>query len=355
MTLPRELIARLPKTDLHLHLDGSIRLSSMIELARGQGIALPSEDEEKLLSHLTPNNSDLEGYLRFFDTTLSVLDTEEALERCAFELAEDAARENVRYLEVRYSPLLHQKRGLELESIVEAVIRGLKRAEEQYRIRSGVILCGIRSMDPLESLRLADLAVAYKRRGVVAFDLAGAEKDYPAKEHRDAFLRILKHNINVTVHAGEGFGPPSIAQALHFCGAHRIGHGTRLREDPDLLAFVNDHRIPLEMCLTSNLQTGTVARLEDHPFGDYFRRGLRVTLNTDNRLISNTTLSQELDLACRLFALDAADLRKILINGFKSAFLPHEEKVALLREAISEMDAVFLEFDPTYVPYRTFL
>lgn len=355
MSLPREMIAQLPKTDLHLHLDGSLRLSTMIELARAQGIRLPSEDEATLAAHLTPDNSDLERYLRFFDTTLSVLDTTAALERVAFELAEDAARENVRYLEVRYSPILHQKRGLELEPIVDAVVKGLRRAEESCKVRAGVILCGIRHMDPAASVRLAELAVAYKQRGVVAFDLAGAEKDYPAKEHREAFALILKHNINVTVHAGEGFGPPSIAQALHHCGAHRIGHGTRLREDEDLLNYVNDHRIPLEMCLTSNLQTGTIERMEDHPFGEYFRRGLRVTLNTDNRLISNTTLTQELDLACRLFALDVPALRKVLINGFKSAFLPHEEKIALLQSAITEMDDVFKRFDPGYTPYRTFL
>ncbi len=355
MSLPREMIAKLPKTDLHLHLDGSLRLATMIELAERQGIALPSRNEAELAAHLTPDNSDLEGYLRFFDTTLSVLDTEAALERSAYELAEDAAKENVRYLEVRYSPILHQKRGLELEPIVDAVLRGLRRAEEDHNVRAGVILCGIRHMDPDSSVRLADLAIAYKGRGVVAFDLAGAEKDYPAKEHREAFARILRHNINVTVHAGEGFGPPSIAQALHNCGAHRIGHGTRLREDADLLAYVNDHRIPLEMCITSNLQTGTIERMEDHPFGEYFRLGLRVTLNTDNRLISNTTLTQELDLASRLFDLDVPALRKVIINGFKSAFLPHGEKIKLLQAAITEMDDVFREFDPGYTPYRTFL
>lgn len=355
MPLPIEMIQLLPKTDLHLHLDGSMRAGTLLDLARENGVALPASEEKELLFHLTPDNSDLEAYLRFFGVTLSVLDTESALERVAFELAEDAAKENVRYLEVRYSPILHQKRGLSLEQIVEAVLRGLRRAEAQYRVRAGVILCGIRQIGPDVSLRLADLAIKYKRNGVVAFDLAGAEKDYPAKHHREAFHRILENNINVTVHAGEAFGPPSISQALHYCGAHRIGHGTRLGEDPDLLEYVNDHRIALEMCLTSNLQTGAVAKLEAHPFGEYFRRGLRVTLNTDNRLISNTSLTQELALAASVFDLDVAGLRKILINGFKSAFLPHGEKIALLKDAITEMDVVFGQFDPGYEPYRTFL
>lgn len=357
MHLSMEMMEKLPKTDLHCHLDGSLRIDTLIDLARRNGVHLPAQTKEELRPHLSPpaTGGDLTDYLEIFDLTLSVLDTEEALERAAFELAEDAARENVRYLEVRYSPILHQKRGLSLESIVNAVLRGLERAEATYPIRAGVIFCGIRQIDPEFSLLLADLAVQFKGKGVVGFDLAGAEKDFPAKDHLEAFYRVRNSNINITVHAGEAFGPPSIHQALHYAGTHRIGHGTRLREDRDLLNYVNDHRVGIEVCLSSNIQTGVVKRIEDHPFGQYFEEGLRVTINTDNRLISDTTVSRELYLACEAFGLDVPDLRKLLINGFKSAFLPHKEKVAMLKDAISRMDEVFTEYFPDYQPYRTFL
>lgn len=354
MSIPESLILQLPKTDLHCHLDGSLRPETLVELARAQGVRLPTEDLVELRKHLTPPpGGDLIDYLELFDLTLSVLDTEESLERVAFELAEDAARENVRYLEVRFAPNLHQKRGLSLEAILDAVRAGLGRAERAYPIKTGIILCGIRQIDPKISFRLAELAVAYKRRGVVAFDLAGAEKDWPAKDHLEAFYLIRNHNINVTVHAGEAFGAPSIHQAIHYCGAHRIGHGTRLREDPDLLDYVNDHRIGIEVCLTSNLQTGVVGSFDTHPFREYFDRGLRVSLNTDNRLMSGTSVTQELMTAIEAFQLSLHDIRKILIHGFKSAFLPHAAKSALLRQSAAQIDASMLGFDSTFRPDRT--
>lgn len=357
MNFDLDMIRRLPKTDLHCHLDGSLRPSTLLELGTRQIVPLPAADAEELRRQMRiRDGADLTEYLRLFDLTLSVMQDEESLERVAFELAEDAARENVWYLEVRFSPILHQKRGLALEAIVDAVLRGLRRAEARWRIKSGVIVCGIRHISPEVSLQLAKLAISYKNRGVVAFDLAGAERDYPAKEHREAFQLILKRNINSTVHAGEAFGARSIHQAIHYCGAHRVGHGTLLWEDPDLLEYVTDHRIPLEMCLTSNLQTGAVESYATHPFGAYFRKGLRVTINTDNRLMSDTTASRELQLACLHLDLYVSDLRKILINGFKSAFLSHDEKKAMLREAISVWDEVFLEaFPETYRPNQTFL
>jgi adenosine deaminase len=356
MKFDPEMMTRLPKTDLHVHLDGSLRPSPIMELAQIQGVTLPVQTlgELEVCLH-PPKDADLSAYLRLFDLTLSVLQTEEALERVAFELAEDAAKENVWYMEVRFAPNLHQQRGATLERIVDAVLAGLRRAERLYRIRTGVIVCGIRQIGPDVSLQLADLALLYKNRGVVAFDLAGEEKEYPAKHHREAFYRILNSNINSTVHAGEAFGARSIHQAIHYCGAHRIGHGTRLHEDPDLLEYVNDHRIPLEMCLTSNIQTGAAQSYETHPFGEYFRRGLRVTINTDNRLMSDTTITRELLIAGEAFELGVPELRSVLINGFKSAFLPHWEKVALLKAAISVWDEVFAGYFPGYQPYRTFL
>ena len=224
---------------------------------------------------------------------------------------------------------------------VDAVKIGLDQAEKEFGIKTGIILCGIRNISPEVSLKLADLAVQYKNRGVVGFDLAGAEENFPAKHHQEAFELILKKNINATLHAGEAFGPESIHQAIHACGAHRIGHGTRLMENKDLMAFVNDHRISLEICLKSNIQTRSIPTLEAHPFKYYLDQHLRVTLNTDNRLISDTTLTDEYLLAVNTFNLTLQDIRTIIINGFKSAFLPHNERRELIREVVDELEAEF--------------
>jgi adenosine deaminase len=207
-------------------------------------------------------------------------------------------------------------------------------------------------MAPKVSMALAQLAVAYKGRGVLAFDLAGQERDYPAKAHRAAFQLILKHNINSTVHGGEAFGAQSIAQALHYCGAHRIGHGTRLKEDPDLMRYVRDHRVPLEMCLSSNLQTRAVRSLEEHPCGDYFRQGLRVTLNTDNRLMSATTASEEIALAAKAFRFSPYEIKRLILNGFKSGFMPYPQKARMLREVNLEIDRVFMDAFPSEYDLR---
>jgi adenosine deaminase len=196
----------------------------------------------------------------------------------------------------------------------------------------------MRNISPESSIMLADLAVAYKHRGVVGFDLAGIEESYPAKHHREAFYRILNNNINTTAHAGEAYGPESIHQAVHYCGAHRIGHGTRLLEDGDLLNYVNDHRIPMEICLTSNVQTRATAAYEKHPIKFYYDFGLRTTINTDNRLISNTTITRELGLATQHANLNLNDLKTIIVAGFKSAFLPMREKAIMLNLVNSELE-----------------
>lgn len=346
LTLP--IIKRLPKTDIHCHLDGCLRPRTMLELARAQGVELPTTKLGELTRLLTAGKRtrSLGDYLRIFDLTLSVMQERDALYRVAYELAEDAAAENVRHLEVRYSPILHRKRRLSWEDIIEPVISGLADAGRQHHMSTGTIICGIRSMAPKTSLLLAELAVEYKGRGVLAFDLAGQEKDYPAKAHRAAFQLILKNNINSTVHAGEAFGAASIGQALHYCGAHRIGHGTRLREDKDLMRYVCDHRIPLEVCLSSNVQTRTVPSFKEHPFGFYFDLGLRVTLNTDSRLISDTTVSNEILLAARAFRLSPYEVKRIIVMGFKSAFLPYADKARLLREVNLEIDRIFMDEFP---------
>ncbi len=340
MFIDPELIQKMPKTDLHCHLDGSMRVETIIEMSKQQNVSLPETDRDKLIQILRPGNDcqSLEEYLKPFELTLSVLQETEALHRAAYELAEDAARENIWYLEVRFSPVLHTKKGLKLTEIVDAVINGLRDAEQRFHIKTGVIICGMRNINPGTSLTLAELATAYKNRGVVAFDLAGAEENYPAKHHREAFYLILNNNINCTAHAGEAFGPESIHQAIHYCGAHRIGHGTRLMEDGDLLNYVNDHRIPLEICLTSNIQTKAALSYETHPLKFYYDYGLRVTINTDNRLISDTTLTDEFHLAARYTDWNIHDLKNVIVSGFKSAFLPMREKSIMLNMVNAELE-----------------
>lgn len=338
--VPFEVLHSLPKTDLHVHLDGSLRLSTILDIAKRDHIELPANTVEGLREVIGCGKhfGSLVEYLRGFDITLQVMQTEESLERIAFELAEDAHEENVRYMEVRYSPMLHTRRGLKLTRVVEAVLEGLRRARETHGIKANVIVCGIRNISPESSYEMAELAVAYKGRGVVGFDLAGAEADFPAKHHRAAFQLVRDNNINCTIHAGEAYGPESIAQALHVCGAHRIGHGCRLRESGDLLHYVNDHRMPLECCPSSNVQTGAVRDLRSHPLKLYFDLGLRVTVNTDNRLITDTSASKELFLVHSELGVPFEDIKSIILAGFKSSFQPFHEKQALMRKVVAELN-----------------
>ncbi len=331
----RTFFEKLPKTDLHVHLDGSLRLETILDLASKDGADIGADTLKKLEKRLQPGkeHESLNEYLKAFDLTLKVLQTEESLYRAAYELAEDNAKENVGYFEVRYSPILHTQKKLPVTTILEAVVEGLKDGERDFGIKSGVIVCGIRNISPEVSMQMAELAVAFKNRGVVGYDLAGAEYNYPARDHLESFNLILSNNINVTIHAGEAYGPDSIHQALHYCGAHRIGHGTRLKEHGDLLNYVNDHRIPLEICLSSNVQTKAARTMETHPFKFYLDLGLRVTLNTDNRLVTLTTMTDEYYLAYKHFDLTPQNILDLVINGIKSAFIPFEYKKWFLRDA----------------------
>ncbi len=338
-----DLFRRLPKAELHCHLDGSLRLETVLDLAAEYKITLPTRDPDALRGYLTVGDKvgSLEDYLSRFDIPLQVLQWPAALSRAARELAEDAWEDGVRYIEIRYSPALHTKQDMTEADTVEAVKAGLEEAEDALGIGTGIIITGIRSISPEVSLRLADLAVKFKHKGVLAFDLAGAEENFPAKHHAEAFRLILKNNINTTLHAGEAYGPESIHQAIHYCGAHRIGHGTRLLEDQDLMHYVNDHRIALECCLTSNIHSRTVRSLREHPFKYYYEQGIRVTLNTDNRLVSNTTLSAEYLVAQRTFGLTLNDFREIIINGFKSSFLSHQQRSELIAKVVDELESEF--------------
>jgi adenosine deaminase len=340
-TITRERILALPKAELHVHLDGSLRPATLLELAEEVGVSLPASDPHALAAVMRAADSrDLAQYLERFAVTLSVMQRPAALERTALELALDAAAENVRYLEVRYSPVLHTRDGMSLEEAVEAPLLGLARAEALTGIRTGLIVCAIRSLEPRVSVELAELAVAFADRGVVAFDLAGGERGHPAARHREAFDRAARANLPITVHAGEAEGPWSIAQALHDCHARRIGHGTRLREDPALQAFVNDFHIPLEVCLTSNVQTRVASTYAAHPLRSYFDAGLVVTLSTDNRLISGTTLTEEYWLAHAHLGFSWEELKEMCLLGFRSAFLPYQAKVNLLEEVEEALEAL---------------
>lgn len=341
----RERLHQLPKTDLHVHLDGSVRPETLIDLARERDVKLPASDPAALADYMHVQDArDLVDYLSRFDVTLSVMQDADALERIAYELAEDAAAENVRYMEVRFSPALNIQGDLSMEDAVAAPLRGLQRAEEDFDIRTGIIICGIRNMSPDTSMDLANLTVAFKNKGVVAFDLAGAEYNYPAKRHKEAFYRVGNANVAATIHAGEAFGPESIHQALHYNNANRIGHGTRLFEDPDLMQYVADFRIPLEICITSNVQTRVVERYADHPVRLYYDEGIVTTLNTDNRLMSATTVTDEYRLAAQHLGFTWEELAEIAVYGFESAFLPYQEKQSLVAAVCQEIDELGRRF-----------
>ena len=342
----RALLARLPKAELHCHLDGSVRPATLLDLGREQGVRMPKDDPEALRAFMRVDDArNLEDYLARFEITLSVMQTEASLERIAYELAADAAAEGVRYLEVRYAPVLNTRGGLELGATVEAPLRGLARAEREHGIVSRVLVCGIRNMDPGVSLELARLAVEYRKRGVVGFDLAGGEAGNPASLHLAAFEHARSHDLAITCHAGEGAGAESVRDAVHVCGAHRLGHATRLIEDESLTDYVNDRRICCECCLTSNVQTRATDTYETHPFRAYFDRGLNVVLNTDNRLMSGTTLVDEYVHAAAHLDFSFDELSRVALNGFESAFLPFEERRALRDRAAADIAALRASLD----------
>jgi adenosine deaminase len=339
--LTRTLLERLPKAELHCHLDGSVRPATMLELAREYGVGMPRNDAESLGEYMVVRDArNLEEYLLRFDVTLSVMQTADAIERIAFELAEDAAREGVRYLETRFAPVLNTRCGMSPGETVEAALRGLARAERECGIVGRVIVCALRHLSPDVSLDLARLAVEYRTRGVVGFDLAGGELGHPAAAHAAAFRLAREHGLACTCHAGEGDGAGSVDQAVHQCGVQRIGHATHLIEDPLLTSEVRDRRLALEICLTSNVQTHAAESYEAHPLRRYFDAGMNVVLNTDNRLMSGVNLVDEYEVAVRTFGFDFDEVARLALNGFESAFLPEEEKAALLLEVRGQIDAL---------------
>ena len=397
LPITREFIAALPKTDLHVHLDGSLRLSTLIELAREHRVEMPSYTEGGLRETVFKDRyASLGEYLRGFQYTVAALQTAEALERAAAELAEDNQREGVRYLVVRFAPQLHVHPGLDAVQAIAAVDRGLRRARDEYNRRPaiaagaepqfeyGIICCAMRmftagfsqyyatlfaahpyarakELYAMASVELARAAVAARDQHglqVVGFDLAGEEAGYPAGDHKQAYDYAHRHFLKKTVHAGKAYGPESIFQAITDLHADRIGHGTYLLE-PDAIRdediadrehyverlgnYIADRRITLEVCLTSNLQTNPqLRRLEEHAFSKLRAQRLSTTICTDNRLVSNTTVTKELLLACTHLGLDRHDLKSIIVYGFKRSFFPgsYLRKRQYVRQIIDYYDRV---------------
>lgn len=405
MKLCPELVQRLPKTDLHVHLDGSLRISTLIELAKDQHVALPSYEEAGLQEHVFKNSyRNLPEYLAGFQYTCAVMQDSESLERIAYELAQDNLAEGVRYVEIRFAPQLHIHRQLSFHQVMHAVEKGLARAQTEHNLHLdatqdipfhyGIIVCALRfftadmswyyhhlfdlfayAPDKTKftsaSEELARAAVHLSREGstsIVAFDLAGAEAGFPAGDHRSAFSHAHSNFLKKTVHAGEAYGPESIFQAITDCYANRIGHGTFLFaadqiQNPaiqdreafvhDLVQYIAAQRITIEVNLTSNLQTTPIIRsLAEHPLRKMLEHNLSVSLCTDNRLVSNTSVSRELQMAIEQLPLTSSQLRNIIVAGFKGSFFPgsYNEKRAYVRQAIERYEALEKEFTMNSTP-----
>ncbi|MDO8309976.1 MAG: adenosine deaminase [Actinomycetota bacterium] len=349
--VPADLVRRAPKVLLHDHLDGGLRPQTVVDLAVETGYPdLPEQDADELARWFAAAafSGSLERYLETFKHTVGVTQTAEALRRVARECAEDLAADGVVYAEVRYAPELHLEKGLEVHQVVEAVLAGFAEGQRSaaaagHRIRVGVLLTAMRTAT--HSRQIAELAVDYRDAGVVGFDIAGAEAGFPPTRHLDAFEYLRRENAHFTIHAGEAFGLPSIWEALQWCGADRLGHGVRIVDDiqigPDgephlgrLAAYVRDRRIPLEMCPSSNVQTGAAESIERHPIGLLRRLGFRVTVNTDNRLMSGTSMSKEFELLNEAFGYGLNDMQWFTINAMKSSFLPFDERLSIINDQI---------------------
>jgi adenosine deaminase len=353
--LTRELIRRVPKVLLHDHLDGGLRPGTIAGLAAEIGHELPAEGAEALGHWFTEaaDSGSLERYLETFDHTVAVMQTAENLTRVARECVEDLAADGVVYAEIRYAPEQHLEGGLTLEEVVAAVQRGFDEGQANatgpYPVVVRQLLTAMRHQ--ARSREIAELVVRYRDRGVVGFDIAGAEAGYPPTRHLDAFEYLHRENAHFTIHAGEAFGLPSIWEAIQWCGADRLGHGVRIIDDITpgpggtatlgrLAAYVRDKRIPLELCPHSNIQTGAAASIAEHPIGLLTELRFRVTVNTDNRLMSGTSMTQEMTALVEAFGWGLDDLQWVTVNAMKSAFLRFDQRLAIINEVIKPAYAV---------------
>jgi adenosine deaminase len=346
MPLDTAAIRQAPKVLLHDHLDGGLRPATIVELADELGYdGLPTDDPLELSAWFDQGrgSGDLERYLEAFEHTVAVMQTKDSLERVAFECAQDLAADGVVYAEVRFAPELHIEQGLTLDEVVDAVLAGFRRGSEDNGIDVRTLVTAMRTA--ARSREIAELAMRHRERGVVGFDIAGAEAGYPPSRHLDAFEHIRRENGHITIHAGEAFGLPSIWEALQFCSAERLGHGVRIVDDitvhddgeatlGPLADYVRDRRIPLEMCPTSNVHTGAAPSVQEHPIDLLRRLRFRVTVNTDNRLMSGVTLTDEFATLVDTFGYDWGDLRWLTVNAMKSAFCHFDERLALIDEVI---------------------
>ena len=354
MTPTATQIRAMPKVLLHDHLDGGLRPETVIELADDVGYEdLPTRDPQQLTAILTAgaHRGHLNLYLDAFRHTVGVMQTRDALHRVAREAAEDLAADGIVYAEVRFAPELHTERGLTLDEVVEAVLHGFADGSAFRRLKVRALLSAMRTA--ARSTEIAELAVRHRDNGVVGFDIAGAEAGWPPSRHLDAFQYVHRENFHVTIHAGEGFGLPSIWEAVQYCGAERLGHGVRLADDIKvnsdgtatlgrLAGYIRDLRIPLEMCPTSNVQTGAAESIEQHPLRLLRQLHFRVTVNTDNRLMSQVTLTDEFASLVREFGYDWPDLQWLTVNAMKSAFAPFDERLDLINNTLKPGFAQYL-------------
>ncbi len=344
--IDRSVVLQAPKVLLHDHLDGGLRPSTVIELARETGYeGLPTQDPDALAEAFMAgaNRKSLVLYLEGFDHTVGVMQTRDAIIRVAEECAEDLAADGVVYAEVRYAPELSTRGDLSLDEVVEAVLEGFERGRQKYDIQMGFIVTAMRQF--ARSVEVAELAIRHRDQGVVGFDVAGPEAGFPPTRYLDAFNLIHQANFHLTIHAGEAFGLPSIWEALQWCGAHRLGHGVRIVDDITiddngevvmgrLASYVRDTRVPLEMCPTSNVHTGAAPSIEEHPIDLLRRLRFRVTVNTDNRLMSGVTMTDEFETLSRVFGFGLDEMQWLTLNAMKSAFAPFDERLRLINGII---------------------
>jgi adenosine deaminase len=321
----------LPKIDLHLHLDGAIRVPTIAELADELGVALPTYDPKALARHVQVDRDcrSLTDFLKRFEVFYPILPFARTQERIAYELCEDCKLDNVVYFETRFAPALAASKRFTMEDAVVASLEGLRRGQRDFGVRCGLILCCYRSVSVQENIDTVNLAARYRDQGVIGIDLAGDENHFPAAPHAAAFARARKLEIPITIHAGEGGRPENIREAIFEHGAARIGHGVSLAKDPELLKAVRDRGTIFEICLTSNLQTCTVPSLKAHPFKKFFDENVRLTLNTDDPGISNITLSNEFEMAARAFKLKPPEIRELLVTAARGAFAPASMRAEL--------------------------
>jgi adenosine deaminase len=328
-------VQAIPKAELHLHLDGSVRPATVLELAKQNGVPLPSEDLNKLRDFLeaNENTASLVEYISFFELPIAVLQTIPALERATYELCEDLAKDNVRYAEIRYGPWLHVQRGLSLSDVIRAVLTGWSEGRKAFGLEGGIIATALRDMPPAQNLALAQVAGRFVSEGVIGFDLAGDEAGHPPILHQDAFRVARSLGLKITIHAGEAAGPESVRQAIAM-GAVRLGHGVRAQEDREVVAMIKEDGIQLDMAPTSNAQTKAVRRLQDHPLKRFYEQGIKVTISTDSRTVSDITLAGEYQKAIRVIGCSPAQVWEMNLQALDGGFGDEATRIRLRREFV---------------------